>query len=219
MNWSSPLRVFAVFIGLIWSLTGNAQTVALGVGWNLVGNSSASAISVATAFGNTTSPVAGVTSAVTSVWTWNGNGWNFYSPSFADGGAAYAASKQYGFLTQISVGQGFWVNTSGALNLSLPNPFSGTYTGGYSGGDSGTWQMTISSTGTLTGTGVSAASGSLSGSGTVKPDGGLNVLYGSTSNGANFAGSIHPTTKAVTGIWSNSFYGLGGSFSGSRVGP
>ena len=52
-------------------------------------------------------------SKVSTVWKWQSGanaGWAFYTPSLADGGAAYAASRGYSALTRIDAGEGFWVN-------------------------------------------------------------------------------------------------------------
>ncbi len=84
--------------------------------WNLVGNGFNSPLDVATAFGNT---------SVFTVWKWLAASgtvpgkWAFYTPSMADGGAAYAASKGYDFLTVINSGEGFWVNAKGPFSVQL----------------------------------------------------------------------------------------------------
>jgi hypothetical protein len=44
--------------------------------------------------------------------------WAFYTPSLADGGAAYATTKGYDFLTTINAGEGYWVNAKVAFALS-----------------------------------------------------------------------------------------------------
>ena len=94
----------------------------LGVGWNLAGNSTSVPLAVATMFGNNASNV-------TTVWKWVPSGtstgisypaWAFYAPSLPDGGAAYAASKGYDFLTTIGAGDGFWVNAKAGFSMPLP---------------------------------------------------------------------------------------------------
>jgi len=96
--------------------TTTTTTVALNLvsGWNLMGNSSSGAIDVATVFGDRTK--------VTTVWKWVAATakWAFYAPSLSDGGAAYAASKGYDFLTSISGGEGFWVNAGAVFTAPLP---------------------------------------------------------------------------------------------------
>jgi len=84
-------------------------------GWNLAGNGSAGAINVATAFSDATK--------VITVWKWvpAKTAWAFYTPTLSDGGAAFAASKGYEFLTSVSAGEGFWVNAKAAFASDLPS--------------------------------------------------------------------------------------------------
>lgn len=83
-------------------------------GWNLLGNSVNTPLVVAERFANTAN--------VSTVWKWIAatSKWAFYTPSLADGGAAYAASKGYDFLTAINAGEGFWVNAKTAFAAQLP---------------------------------------------------------------------------------------------------
>ncbi|MFA6015742.1 MAG: hypothetical protein WC742_11815 [Gallionellaceae bacterium] len=83
-------------------------------GWNLLGNSNNVPFDVALNFGDS--------SKVTTVWKWNSVSlkWAFYSPTFEDGGAAYAAGKGYEFLTTINGGEGFWVNSKISFSSILP---------------------------------------------------------------------------------------------------
>ena len=96
-----------------------ASSINAGSGWNLLGNNSSAAISVANTFNQT---------GVTSVWVWNASAlrWAFYTPSIADGGVAYAASKGYDALSTIAPEQGFWVNASQTLSLATKSPASPT---------------------------------------------------------------------------------------------
>ena len=93
---------------------GGAATLNLVVGWNLLGNSSSTSLNVASAFGDG--------SKVTTVWKWVASkaNWAFYTPTIADGGAAYAASKGYDFMNSVAGGEGFWVNANTAFSASLP---------------------------------------------------------------------------------------------------
>jgi len=102
-------------------VTQNICLLNLVPGWNLVGNSSAQ-LFVSNAFGNP--------SNVSTVWKWENTGnnanitypaWAFYTPTLADGGQAYAASKGYDFLTTINGGEGFWVNAIAAFSASMPS--------------------------------------------------------------------------------------------------
>lgn len=89
--------------------------------WNLVGNGVEAPITVASTFNDATK--------VTTVWKWVTTGstpgmtypaWAFYTPVFADGGQAYAASKGYEYLTEIGAAEGFWVNAKAAFSVPLP---------------------------------------------------------------------------------------------------
>jgi len=83
-------------------------------GWNLNGNATTGTVDVAATFGDA--------ARVTSVWKWVPGlypGWAFYSPSLAGGGAAYAASKGYSFLTTINGGEGFWVDAKQGFSMYL----------------------------------------------------------------------------------------------------
>jgi hypothetical protein len=89
-------------------------TLSLSNSWNLMGNSTSSPIDVASKLGDP--------NKVDAVWKWRAasNTWAFYSPALPDGGAAYAASKGYDFLTGISAGEGFWVNAKAAFAVDIP---------------------------------------------------------------------------------------------------
>jgi len=81
-----------------------AQQV-LAYGWNLLGNSSSLPIQVATVFGDA--------AKVNTVWKWDAAqfGWQFYTPSMdATALQDYATSKNYGVLSVINPGEGYWVN-------------------------------------------------------------------------------------------------------------
>ncbi len=92
-----------------WSATANIVK-----GWNLLGNSSSGALDVASTFGKPT--------VVATVWKWvpSKNVWAFYTPLQTDGGAVYAASKGYDFLTTVNAGEGFWVNAQSSFSAALP---------------------------------------------------------------------------------------------------
>ena len=90
------------------------STLNLVSSWNLLGNSVSAPLNVTTAFGSATN--------VSTVWKWipATSKWAFYTPTIPDGGAAYAATKGYDFLTSINAGEGFWVNAKVAFTASLP---------------------------------------------------------------------------------------------------
>ena len=96
-------RILATIRVVLWTLTaifavpaGGQTNLALTPGWNLIGNPGSQAISAATTFGTIFAPVTGVSAAVNTVWIWTGANWAFYSPTFSDGGAAFASSKRCG---------------------------------------------------------------------------------------------------------------------------
>lgn len=101
-------------------LFASARAETLAPGWHLLVNSTSKPLSVATAFGTQGNPVAGVTSGVVSVWTWDSGSasWSFYSPTQADGGAAFAQGKGYAPLTQIAFNRGYWINVGSPIQLS-----------------------------------------------------------------------------------------------------
>ncbi len=84
----------------------NGATANLVSGWNLLGNGMNNAITVSSVFG--------ISSQASTVWKWVASTgiWAFYTPTQTDGGAAYAATKGYSFLTTINAGEGFWVNAN-----------------------------------------------------------------------------------------------------------
>lgn len=95
--------------------SGEAPTApSVKLGWNLLGNSHNVTLDVATVFGDATK--------VVTVWKWvpSRSKWAFYSPTFSDGGAAYAASKGYEFLTSVDGGEGFWVKAKAVFTVQLP---------------------------------------------------------------------------------------------------
>lgn len=95
-------------------------TISVIQGWNLLGNGNVSPITVASALNDK--------SAVTTVWVWNADTskWSFYTPSLTDGGASYASTKLYDFLTTIPVNRGFWVNAATPFTLTLNSSGGGT---------------------------------------------------------------------------------------------
>jgi len=84
----------------------------LTAGWNLVGNSTDNTITVNQVFSNV--------SEYTTIWKWDSvtTAWAFYTPSLSDGGAAYANTKGYEFLTTINPGEGFWVNAKNTASVA-----------------------------------------------------------------------------------------------------
>ena len=123
-------QVLMILLALI-SCDVSSQTHALPSGWSLVGNNASGSIDPVAIFGNATAPNS-VTSSISSVWTWNnvlGN-WSFFSPTMTtQANSAYATVRGYGPLTSIAQGEGFWVNATSAVSITLsasPLP-SGTF--------------------------------------------------------------------------------------------
>jgi hypothetical protein len=88
-------------------------------GWNLLGNASDQPVAVDVVFSDK--------ALVNTVWKWDAAtpGWQFYTPTLlATDLQTYAASKNYGVLSIINPGEGFWVNASAKVKTSLPT-FSG----------------------------------------------------------------------------------------------
>jgi hypothetical protein len=110
------------------------QTLEFKAGWNLVGNGVAAPISVNDVFGNAVLPVTDVSSAITSVWKWDGvnRRWAFFTPSMTPANlVTYATSKGYNVLNVIHPGEGFWVNAS--KSIALPPTTAGPITYNSSG--------------------------------------------------------------------------------------
>lgn len=122
--WAASFAIAAVSSGAPEALgapgvpdgtsTAGAVTLNLVPGWNLLGNSSSAALDVAATFGDP--------AKVTTVWKWIAptSRWAFFTPVLSDGGAAYASSKGYDYLTSIGGGEGFWVNANAAFTAQLP---------------------------------------------------------------------------------------------------
>lgn len=131
---------------------GSAQTqtnISVVQGWNLLGNGAVAPITVNSALNNK--------DAVNTVWVWSASDqkWGFYTPTIADGGAAYASTKSYTPLSAIPVNQGFWVNALQPFTVSLTSSGSGTIS--TSAATSSTAGATTTTTKAATTTTVTAA--------------------------------------------------------------
>ncbi|MDD5298626.1 MAG: hypothetical protein PHU46_17120 [Rhodocyclaceae bacterium] len=203
-------------------------------GWNLIANPGSQVVNIATTFGNASAPVSGVTENVQSIWAWNPvtRNWAFYTPTQADGGAAYAAQKGYEFLGVAPVGQGFWINATNPFSFTLANIISGStlgnfvgnYAGSYSGTatyngysvtDFGTWTATVSTSGVATGSIHSNAFGlNAAATGQIRADGSTTLTFGAVNTGAVFSGTANPFSGQFSGTWVNGAFS--GSFTGTR---
>ena len=56
---------------------------------------------------------------IDSAWKWTGDTWAVYLPNQPDQGAGYASSKGFVSLTEISSGEGFWVNSNAVQTLTV----------------------------------------------------------------------------------------------------
>ena len=56
---------------------------------------------------------------IASAWKWVDGNWAVYLPYESDNGVSYAAAKGFSPLTEISCGEGFWVNSSTAQTLTV----------------------------------------------------------------------------------------------------
>ena len=111
---SSTIGSTTTTTGSTTSTTLATSTLNVVSGWNLVGNSVNAVLDVVSAFGDATK--------VATVWKWIAatTKWAFYTPILTDGGAAYASTKGYDFLTTIAGGEGFWVNAKQSFSAPLP---------------------------------------------------------------------------------------------------
>jgi hypothetical protein len=111
---------------------GGTLSVAINLvpGWNLLGNPVNQSMAVADKLGDA--------SKVTSVWKWDTavSNWRFYAPGMTvEALQSYAASQGYAVLSEISAGDGYWVNakaqgdlgtlTGAAINLRAASLASG----------------------------------------------------------------------------------------------
>ena len=95
-------------------VVGGTLSVALSVaaGWNLLGNPVNQSIAVAAKFGDA--------AKVSSVWKWDSTAakWQFYTPGLSAAELqSYAATQGYTVLSEISPGDGFWVNAKAQADL------------------------------------------------------------------------------------------------------
>ena len=97
--------------------------------------------------------------------------------------------------------------------------YSGIYSGTFTGGDTGTFNATVSANGAITGTVYSNTDKlSYSAIGQVLSNGSMTMAvdFGAASSGAAFVGNINLTNGNASGTWTNSYWGISGSFSGAK---
>ena len=107
----------ALILLLLSLLPATATAFDFVAGWNLAGNAKDKLIDVAATFGS-----AGARASVNTLWKWDPvrANWAFYTPTLADGGAAYAATKGYQALKMILPGEGFWLNAASTVSIADP---------------------------------------------------------------------------------------------------
>jgi len=66
--------------------------------------------------------LAGLKGTLTSVWKWENNNWAVSLPTEQDGGTSYADNKGFSLLTTINPGEGFWVNSTNGVALTVSGP-------------------------------------------------------------------------------------------------
>ena len=95
--------------------------------------------------------------------------------------------------------------------------YSGSYQGTFSGGDTGTWEIVVNSAGYINGSLFSNEDSTYySVNGTIDSSGDFGMVAGTTTSGATFRGTTDFLTGNISGTWVNSYWGISGSFSGSR---
>ena len=89
-----------------------SSSISVTPGWNLLGNPINQTILVSEKFGDATK--------ISSVWKWDavkGN-WQFYAPAMSAADlSTYATSQNYALLSEISPGDGYWVNAKVQADL------------------------------------------------------------------------------------------------------
>jgi hypothetical protein len=81
-------------------------------GWSLLGNSQSQSLQVGALYSDA--------SWVTSVWSWDASQkrWQFYAPNLdASALQSYASEKNYGVLTDIKPGEGYWVSATASASV------------------------------------------------------------------------------------------------------
>lgn len=51
-----------------------------------------------------------ISNSAVSIWKWDASKWSVFLPEQNDNGTSYAQSKEFGLLSEIKPGEGFWVN-------------------------------------------------------------------------------------------------------------
>jgi hypothetical protein len=100
-------------------------------------------------------------------------------------------------------------------NEANPSIFAGTYSGTFAGDDSGTFTVVVDPAGHITGSGVSREDGPFDIAGTVNSQGAVELVAGTATTGATFAGTISAAGE-MSGTWENRFFGERGTFTGRR---
>lgn len=113
-NTQAVVKIPVTIISEAVPLSGSQKLVP---GWNLL------TLPLTSTDTSVTQIINDIKNQVTSIWTWSGNTWAVYlgptnENEAADGGAQYAASKNFGILTTLTPGEGFWLNATSAATLN-----------------------------------------------------------------------------------------------------
>jgi len=103
INSSIPQTLSVSGVDLSGSLTMTA-------GWNLAGLKKDQSKTISNL-------ISGNASSIASVWKWDSGSWAVYLPGEGDGGESYAAGKDFGWLSTVNSGEGFWVNATQDFTL------------------------------------------------------------------------------------------------------
>jgi alpha-tubulin suppressor-like RCC1 family protein len=91
-----------------------SSSIVVKPGWNLLGNPIKQTMFVSEKFGDATK--------ISSVWKWDSAkaNWQFYTPSMSSSDLlAYATGQNYAVLSEISPGEGYWVNAKVQADIGI----------------------------------------------------------------------------------------------------
>ncbi len=98
----------------------------------------------------------------------------------------------------------------------LPQGFTGVFYGNFFGPDQGDFTVTVLGNGMVNGSGRSGRTGNFGVTGNVAPNGAVHMSSAGQAGGAQFIGTIEPSSGRVTGSWYVNGANMGGTFNGQR---